>query len=45
MTAPVADERLAIGGQPARIHHNAWVTEDQEATLAFYEDIIGGLPA
>jgi glyoxylase I family protein len=41
MTAPVADERLAIGGQPARVHHNAWVTEDQEATLAFYEDIIG----
>lgn len=41
MTAPVADEGPAIGGQPARVHHNAWVTEDQEATLAFYEDIIG----
>ena len=26
---------------PARLHHNAFVTEDQEATRAFYEDLIG----
>ena len=25
----------------ARLHHNAWVTEDQEATRRFYEDLIG----
>lgn len=26
---------------PARLHHNAYVTHDQEATRHFYEDIIG----
>jgi glyoxylase I family protein len=26
---------------PARLHHNAYVTKDQEATRAFYEDLIG----
>lgn len=26
---------------PARLHHNAFVTDDQEATRAFYEDLIG----
>ena len=26
---------------PARLHHNAFVTEDQEATRAFYEGLIG----
>jgi glyoxylase I family protein len=26
---------------PSRLHHNAWVTKDQEATRAFYEDILG----
>ena len=26
---------------PARLHHNAFVTKDQEATRAFYEDLIG----
>lgn len=26
---------------PTRLHHNAYVTRDQEATRAFYEDIIG----
>ena len=26
---------------PARLHHNAWVVEDQERTRAFYEDVIG----
>ncbi len=25
----------------ARLHHNAWVTKDQEATRQFYEDLIG----
>jgi catechol 2,3-dioxygenase-like lactoylglutathione lyase family enzyme len=25
----------------ARLHHNAWVTRDQEATRQFYEDVIG----
>lgn len=25
----------------ARLHHNAWITRDQEATRAFYEDLIG----
>ncbi|MGI9595359.1 MAG: VOC family protein [Acidimicrobiales bacterium] len=26
---------------PARLHHNAYVTKDQAATRAFYEDLIG----
>ena len=26
---------------PSRLHHNAFVTKDQEATRAFYEDLIG----
>ncbi|MGF1597101.1 MAG: VOC family protein [Acidimicrobiales bacterium] len=26
---------------PARLHHTAYVTKDQEATRAFYEDLIG----
>ena len=26
---------------PSRLHHNAFVTRDQEATRAFYEDLIG----
>ena len=25
----------------ARLHHNAYVTRDQEATRRFYEDLIG----
>jgi catechol 2,3-dioxygenase-like lactoylglutathione lyase family enzyme len=25
----------------ARLHHNAWVTRDQEATRQFYEELIG----
>jgi catechol 2,3-dioxygenase-like lactoylglutathione lyase family enzyme len=25
----------------ARLHHNAWVTKDQEATRKFYEDLLG----
>ena len=27
--------------QPARLHHTAWVVEDQERTRAFYEDVLG----
>jgi catechol 2,3-dioxygenase-like lactoylglutathione lyase family enzyme len=26
---------------PTRLHHNAYVTRDQEATRAFYEDLLG----
>ncbi len=26
---------------PIRLHHNAYVTRDQEKTRQFYEDIIG----
>lgn len=26
---------------PSRLHHNAFVTKDQEATRAFYEELIG----
>ena len=29
------------GGLPQRLHHNAYVTKDQEATRRFYEDLIG----
>ena len=35
---------MPIPQQPtgvARLHHNAWVTRDQEATRRFYEDLIG----
>jgi len=44
MTANVDGPDVAAAGQvelPARLHHNAFVTKDQEATRAFYEDIIG----
>ena len=27
-------------GVAQRLHHNAYVTKDQEATRAFYEDIL-----
>lgn len=26
---------------PSRLHHTAWVVEDQERTRAFYEDVLG----
>lgn len=29
------------GGLPSRLHHNAYVTKDMEATRHFYEDILG----
>jgi catechol 2,3-dioxygenase-like lactoylglutathione lyase family enzyme len=37
------EERVVATSQqlPARLHHNAYVTKDQEATRAFYEDLIG----
>lgn len=38
-TAPPAGSTAAT--LPSRLHHNAYVTEDQEATRAFYEDVIG----
>ena len=28
-------------GLPTRLHHNAYVTEDMEATRHFYEDLVG----
>ena len=28
-------------GLPSRLHHNAYVTKDMEATRIFYEDVIG----
>ncbi len=28
-------------GLPSRLHHNAYVTADMEATRSFYEDVIG----
>jgi catechol 2,3-dioxygenase-like lactoylglutathione lyase family enzyme len=29
------------GGLPSRLHHNAYVTSDMEATRKFYEEVIG----
>lgn len=39
----VDDNKAAIdrGSLPSRLHHNAFVTADQEATRHFYEDLIG----
>ena len=28
-------------GQPLRLHHNAWVTANQEGSRRFYEEIVG----
>lgn len=30
-----------IARLPLRLHHNAWVVEDQERTRQFYEDVLG----
>jgi glyoxylase I family protein len=39
MPSPMApDTRFTL---PARLHHHAFVTTDQEATRRFYEDIVG----
>ena len=32
---------MTIDGRPSRLHHYAFMTNDQEATRAFYEDLIG----
>jgi glyoxylase I family protein len=32
---------MTIDGRPSRLHHYAFLTNDQEATRAFYEDLIG----
>jgi glyoxylase I family protein len=37
MPSPTA----SVAGLPQRLHHNAYVTRDQEATRRFYEDLIG----
>jgi glyoxylase I family protein len=34
--APAATKR-----PPIRLHHNAFLTKDQEATRKFYEELIG----
>lgn len=43
MSEALSETTTAIDsiGLPSRLHHNAYVTTDQEATRAFYEDIIG----
>jgi catechol 2,3-dioxygenase-like lactoylglutathione lyase family enzyme len=38
MPIPTTDTRHA---PPARLHHHAFVTNDQEATRTFYEDVVG----
>jgi glyoxylase I family protein len=39
----MADRNATDGlpSPPARLHHHAFVTTDQEATLKFYEDVVG----
>lgn len=37
-TATASGTQTAL---PARLHHNAHVTDDQEATRRFYEDLVG----
>jgi glyoxylase I family protein len=32
---------MSTSPMPLRLHHNAYVTQDQEATRRFYEDLIG----
>ena len=39
--AKAAPKSALKGGLPQRLHHNAYVTKDQEATRRFYEDLIG----
>ncbi|WP_327365827.1 VOC family protein [Streptomyces sp. NBC_01217] len=40
-TLPAVSAGIDRNALPARLHHNAFVTEDQEATRAFYEELIG----
>lgn len=39
--ATVAAPRSQAARMPTRLHHNAYVTRDMEATRHFYEDLIG----
>jgi len=32
---------MAKGTRPSRLHHNAYVTKDMEATRKFYEEVVG----
>jgi glyoxylase I family protein len=46
VTAPDASIKTGgsddmTGNLPSRLHHNAYVTKDMEATRKFYEDVIG----
>jgi len=40
-TAPQAAAPATTAQMPTRLHHNAYVTRDMEATRHFYEDLIG----
>lgn len=40
-TSPTTSAGAESATLPARLHHNAYVTRDQEATRAFYEDLLG----
>ncbi|MEH0420429.1 VOC family protein [Streptomyces sp. B21-083] len=39
--SPAPSAASSAAALPSRLHHNAYVTRDQEATRAFYEDIVG----
>ena len=39
--ASANDAEAAKEALPLRLHHTAYVTRDQQATRAFYEDLIG----
>lgn len=43
MSETIEKQEVAAGLKqlPLRLHHNAWVVEDQERTRAFYEDLLG----
>jgi len=41
MTKSAPAVKGKMGGLPSRLHHNAYVTKDMEATRHFYEDILG----
>lgn len=41
MTSPAPTAPAPTTRAPLRLHHNAFVTKDQEATRRFYEDLIG----
>jgi glyoxylase I family protein len=40
-TETMPSPSASVAGLPQRLHHNAYVTRDQEATRRFYEDLIG----